>query len=81
VKQYDIDEIQLHEFYNGCEWSPSYPACSTPKERQWMSYSFGSGCFGKGNDTMSCHSPVQLIAQLLHVVDSFKSPQKCLIGC
>jgi hypothetical protein len=33
VQQYDIDEIQLHEFYNGGEWPSTYPACCTPKER------------------------------------------------
>jgi len=81
VQQYDIDEIQLHEFYNGGEWSLSYTACCTPKERQWVSYRVGSGCSEKGNNTMSCQSPVQLIAQLLHVLDLFKSPQKCLRGC
>jgi hypothetical protein len=64
VQQYDIDEIQLYELYNG-----------------WVSYRVGSGCFGKGNDSMSCQSPVQLIAQLLHVLDLFKSPQKCLREC
>lgn len=81
VQQCDIDEIQLHKFYNGGEQSLSYPVCCTPKERQWVGYRVGSGCFGKRNDTMSCQSPVQLLAQLLHVLDLLKSPQKCLIGC
>ena len=81
VQQCDIDEIQLHKFYNGGEQSLSYPVCCTPKERQWVGYRVGSGCSGKRNDTMSCQSPVQLLAQLLHVLDLLKSPQKCLIGC
>jgi hypothetical protein len=46
-----------------------------------MSYRVGSGCFEKGNDTLSSQSPVQLIAQLLHILDLFKSTQKCVIGC